>query len=250
MIGGVVSGVERREPRKLAEPGRRRRLADLKRRMAHGAGWQATKSELTRTEALDAALRCIVRLGFARTTSRDIALEAGISRGALVHHFPTRQSLLSSMIGHLEQRRLAEFRALISAIPATADRTDAGIEAYWRHLSSPLFTAFHELQIAARTDAELDAVLQPTVAAFDADWFAEAQRLFPEWDGAGEVFALAMDITQFLMEGMAINRHAIADEARLCRTRDYLKARLKAMLKSVTPMAAHRATPDQQRAAE
>jgi AcrR family transcriptional regulator len=210
--------------------GHGQRMAAIKRGYAAENGWQATKSELTRQEALDATIRCFVKLGYARTTTREIATEASMSRGAVVHHFASKQDLLRAVVSHLEQRRIAEFRALVSSIPSGVDHTDAGIEVYWKHLTSPLFVAYHELVVATRTDEELADLFWPTIRQFEAEWYTEVQRLFPEWRGTGERFNTAMDVTQFLMEGMAIHSWVHRDSDRYEKVRGYLKARLKELL--------------------
>ncbi len=206
------------------------RMAALRRAHGEDSGWQSAKSEWTRTQILDATVRCFVRQGYSKTSTRDIARDAHVSRGALVHHFPTKQELLTAAIDHLHQQRVADFTTRIRAIPAQADHTVAGIDAYWEHLCSPLFAAVMELRIVARSDTELASVLRPSLSALEARWLGEVRKLFPEWSGAGDAFLLAMDLTQFLMEGMAVH---FSDQGRAARydvVRDYLKVRLKEML--------------------
>ena len=51
-------------------------------------GWQAQKSAATRNLIIEAAIKCFVELGYAQTTTTAIADKAGLSRGAMLHHFP------------------------------------------------------------------------------------------------------------------------------------------------------------------
>ena len=53
-------------------------------------GWQAQKSAATRNLIVEAAIRCFVDLGYAQTTTTAIAEKAGLSRGAMLHHFPSK----------------------------------------------------------------------------------------------------------------------------------------------------------------
>jgi AcrR family transcriptional regulator len=48
---------------------------------------QALKSAQTRARLIEATIRCIVKLGYAGTTTPQVAAEAGLSRGAMLHHF-------------------------------------------------------------------------------------------------------------------------------------------------------------------
>lgn len=221
---------------------RRRRLARLKSGHDGTGGWQARKSEIARIDILDAAIDCFIRLGYARTTTSEIARVAGLSRGAMVHHFQSKRELVKAAIEHLNTKRLEDFRQRISSIPAGVDHTDAGIEAYWQHLVSPDFVAFRELLAAARTDPELEAMLLPAVNAMEREWYEVARAVFPEWNKAGVDFDTAMNLTQFLMEGMAIHVWLDEDHPRYRRTRDYLKARLRDMLG--VPGGAARQTPE------
>ena len=81
-----------------------------------GEGWQAEKSALTRQAILEAAVRCFVEHGYANTTTAMIADEANVSRGAMMHHFPSRSAVMTAVVGYLHARRLNEYRALMTDI--------------------------------------------------------------------------------------------------------------------------------------
>jgi len=81
-----------------------------------GDGWQAEKSALTRQAILEAAVRCFVEHGYANTTTAMIADEASVSRGAMMHHFPSRSAVMNAVVGYLHVRRLNEYRALMTDI--------------------------------------------------------------------------------------------------------------------------------------
>jgi AcrR family transcriptional regulator len=213
----------------------RHRMAALRRSKREESGWQSTKSEWTRTQILSAAIHCFSTLGFSKTSTRDIALEAHVSRGALVHHFPTRHDLLQASIDYLHRQRLDDFTARMMALPAGADRTDAGIEAYWAHLCTPASAIFMNLRMTARADEELADILNPCLIEFEVEWNIIVRKLFPEWSRSESLFQRAMDLTQFLMEGMALHYAGNDDAHRYADVRDDLKARLKKMLMSQNP---------------
>ena len=54
---------------------------------AEALGWQAQKSASTRTQIIEAAIKCFIECGYSRTTTTLIAEKAGLSRGAMLHHF-------------------------------------------------------------------------------------------------------------------------------------------------------------------
>lgn len=167
--------------------------------------WQQTKSEKTRSAILDAALYCFYELGYGNTTTEKVAKRAGVSRGAMLHHFPSRIELIRAAVSHLNRKRLEAFEEAELKINEGAEHTriSEGIDAYWDQLHSPLFTVFHELQVAARTDEDLKEVLLPAMREFDASWGSVARSVFPDL-ALSEEFVTANLLTLYLLEGMAV----------------------------------------------
>lgn len=129
----------------------------------------------TRIRILDAAVACLAEVGYAGATTTAILERAGVSRGSLLHQFPSKEELLVAAVGHLAEARTSE---LIAAPPRRADPAtehgrqgddlDAAVDTLWASLQGPLFTATVELWIAARTSPGLRQVL-----------LAEEHRLAP-----------------------------------------------------------------------
>jgi AcrR family transcriptional regulator len=109
----------------------------------------------TRAALLEAALECLVELGYGGTSTTEVARRAGVSRGAQLHHFPTKAELLSAAVDSLFERRNAEFRKAFANLDAGADQTDEAIDLLWSMFHGPTFVAWAELWMAARTDPEL-----------------------------------------------------------------------------------------------
>lgn len=208
-------------------------LEALKRSHASKAGarggWQKRKSEFTQQQLLEATVACIVRSGFSNVRTRDIAEEAGLSRGAIVHHFANKGQLFEKTLVYVHDRRLAQYRSDIGLLESVDDRAQEGIDLYWLQLRSTYFIAAQELQMAARSDPALAAILRPQRAKFLIEWDAETLKLFPEWSVTGPVFDLVMQITQFMLEGMAIDAWFNNNEARQRQLLVYLKKRLADM---------------------
>lgn len=64
---------------------------------------QAERSETTRTALLAAARELFAERGFAKTGREDIAERAGVTRGALYHHFGSKQEIFRAVVEQLEQ---------------------------------------------------------------------------------------------------------------------------------------------------
>ncbi|WP_285791194.1 TetR/AcrR family transcriptional regulator [Micromonospora sp. NBRC 101691] len=142
---------------------------------------QQERSRATRTRLLEATVDCLVEHGWSGTTTTVVATRAGVSRGAQLHHYPTRAALVTAAVVHLAERRAAELRTEAEALPAGPRRLDRVIDMLAAAFTGPLFVAALELWVAARTDPELRAALVPlearvgremhrlTVALLDAD---------------------------------------------------------------------------------
>jgi AcrR family transcriptional regulator len=223
MAPGRRRGVKAREPKmSTMDDGSLRVLAQLEPDGldAEGQSWQQRKSVQTRITILEAAIDCLQQHGYGRTTTQLIAEVAGISRGAMLHHYATKQDLIASVIDYTVYKRMALFLEGIHALKDAA-RIDEmeGIEISWRSMMGREFAAYLELAIAARTDAELAAIFLPKARRYDQTELAEIIRAFPEWADDPEGYALAMDYVNAALEGLVINRDiwGEANQQAVCR---------------------------------
>jgi AcrR family transcriptional regulator len=180
------------------------------------------KSRRTRARILDEAVRVIAAGGYAAATNAAVAEAAGITRGAMLYHFPTREDLLESVIGHLQAERAELFRAAAEDLPVGADVTEHAIDSYWELLRHPTFTAFMELETAARTDSVVATLIAPARAEFDraqiGDHFLKMLHA-----GAGPRFQASRDLARFMLEGLARAELSYDGEARVDRLLTLIK---------------------------
>jgi AcrR family transcriptional regulator len=174
---------------------------------------QVERSAATRRRVLDAAIECLNDVGYARTTTTMIAERAGVSRGAQVHHFPTKAELVVEAVAHLARRADDETRRQSNRLANGGDRLSRFLDLLWESFSSPLSYATLELWVAARTDAELRrAVVEHERAA--------GRGLSRLWrDLAGTAVSQselddARELTFFLLRGMAVERILKGDDTR------------------------------------
>ena len=154
-----------------------------------------------RARLLEATVELLVERGFAGTTTTLVSERAGVSRGAQLHHFPTKNDLVVAAVEHLTELRGAELAAAVLRLPRGRRRTRAVLEMLGEHFSSPVFSAALELWVAARTDPALFAAVAPleqrvgreahrmTVAALGAD---ESRR------GVRELVQATLDLVRGL----------------------------------------------------
>lgn len=166
----------------------------------------AERSATTQARLLDAALACLVERGYGGTTTIEVADRAGVSRGAQLHHYPTRAALMAAAVEHLYARLTAEYQAGFAALSPRADRLRAAIDLLWRIFTRPDFAAAGELVIAARTDSELRAHLAPIAARHQANVGRLARAYFPREAARGARFDAVLTLILDAMSGMAAAR--------------------------------------------
>ena len=117
---------------------------------------QEERSATTRAALLDATVACLVEYGYANLTTTRVVERAGVSRGAQVHHFPTKAQLVTEAVRHLAVKRVEEFALTVPDLPKDPEKRISRIlDLIWEQHMSPLFEAALELWVAARTDPEL-----------------------------------------------------------------------------------------------
>src|SRR5271154_2528623 len=93
---------------------------------------QAERRAATRTALLDAAIDCLAEEGYAKTTTRRIAQRAGVTPGALQHHFATRAELLGQARRHLGSKVAQKmFEDRPADIASLRLRTEHQLDRWW-----------------------------------------------------------------------------------------------------------------------
>jgi AcrR family transcriptional regulator len=142
----------------------------------------AERSHATRARLLEATVECLAEVGFTGATTTLIAQRAGVSRGAQLHHYPTRAELVVAAIGHLAALRAHEMARAAERLPDGPGRIAAVLDLLARQHTGPLFAAALEVWVAARSDETLRDALLPV----EADLGREMHRLTVEMLGADE----------------------------------------------------------------
>jgi AcrR family transcriptional regulator len=153
-----------------------------------GRRTNAERTATTRARLLDATVASLAERGYAATTTTEVSQRSGVSRGALLHHFPSRQELVLAAVEHVVERRIDEVRALGARVPDGAHRVDMALELLWTTMRGPTFSACFELIVAARTDPGLGAAVAAMGGRLDEGIMAAAADLFPPPTGELERF--------------------------------------------------------------
>src|SRR5882672_10956822 len=166
---------------------------------------QQQRRDETRHALFDAAVESLIEVGFARTTTLEVQRRADVSRGALLHHFPSKAELLVAAVDHLAEMRARELKAFAGQLPEGRARTDAVLDLLWQCFSGTFFQVAMELRTAARTDAELRPVLIGAEKSLRERILAQARTLFGKDVAEHPGLERALDLTLQLMIGAAMS---------------------------------------------
>lgn len=122
---------------------------------------QEERTRAMRSRLLEATVELLAERGWSGTTTTLVSKRAGVSRGAQLHHFPTKDALVLAAVEHLSDIRGRELALAAANLPRGRRRTRAVLDMLADHFTSPVFTAALELWVAARTDAQLLAAVAP-----------------------------------------------------------------------------------------
>lgn len=172
---------------------------------------QEERSASTQKALLDAAVACLIEHGYQGFSTTTVADRAGVSRGAQLHHYPTRAALVSAAVAHVFAGLTDDYQRGFAALDET-ERSPARAVALLQSIClDPRHHAVLDLYAAARTDTELRDSLVPVAARHRANVIGLAERYFPEAAG-DERFRLTLDLLLHAMVGMALARGLHGDD--------------------------------------
>jgi len=170
----------------------------------HSPSRQHQKSKRAREEICEAAIASLVELGYARTSIGQVVARTSLSKGALQHHFPTKEDLITATADYLLQRSLVRTASdnpdyqELEAISQILLRT-------WTHLiNTDAYRALLEILNAARTDEQLKARISPRLRhwnqAIDRQMVAQFESTVADDDDV----VVLMLMNRSLMRGLVI----------------------------------------------
>lgn len=123
---------------------------------------QPERTRAMRGRLMQATVDCLIERGWSGTTTTLVSKRAGVSRGAQLHHFPSKRELVVASLEHLSEQ-------LTAALQGRHDQATHGRRRSTRsvltlladYYTSDLFVASLELWVAARTDEQLHEVVLP-----------------------------------------------------------------------------------------
>ncbi|WP_406195552.1 TetR/AcrR family transcriptional regulator [Streptomyces europaeiscabiei] len=163
----------------------------------------------TRARITEAAVESLIESGVAATTTLEVQRRAGMSRGALLHHFPTLEELLGAAIALLVERNEEAVRKEMAAVEqdpgGAGERLGRSLRVFGAVLRSPSYAAELELWAVARTNPRLREVLRRAEGAARRDLYRVLGDVLGAEATAAPGYPLVAELTVQLLRGMAIS---------------------------------------------
>ncbi len=166
---------------------------------------QEERSAETRRLLLEATLDSLIEIGYANSSTQRIVERAGVTRGAQIHHYPSKQALVVAATEHLFQGFVDEVAPLAAAMRENELTLDGFVERMWeKFFAGRFFYASLELIVAARSDPALKDQLIPLIRrlhrGLDDIWY----RYFRGTDISPARVDTLLNMTLCLFRGMAV----------------------------------------------
>lgn len=161
---------------------------------------QSDRSSAMRQRLIDACIESLIDVGYARTTTVEVCQRAGVTRGALLHHFASLPALLADTLRTIYSDF---FSSDIAVDSEQGSETATLLRIIWSRIGRRDFKAVIELWLAAKNDEQLAQALAPVIDEF-SKYFAPEQSM-PD-SGNGTAFRLAIETMIGLALGRAINQ--------------------------------------------
>lgn len=115
-------------------------------------GKQAAKSRRTQDAIINAVIELINQGGYAAASSTQIARKAGISWGAVQHHFGNKEEILKAVLERSHNIFVERLQSVSYKNCSLKTRVDRFVEAAWSHYQDKEYPAAMEILLASRAN--------------------------------------------------------------------------------------------------
>lgn len=121
-------------------------------KLASSGRTQAERTATTRAIILEAAVTCLCDVGYGATTTILVAQTAGVSRGAMLHHFPSKRDLIFAVAAHAIDHNRKAMEDSSATVADPVERYASLPERRWAIATEPQSIALLEIIVGARSD--------------------------------------------------------------------------------------------------
>jgi AcrR family transcriptional regulator len=136
---------------------------------------QEERSAQTRGKLIDAAQQILREQGYSNLTISKVSQRAGVTNGAMQHHFPSREDLLLTLMDAVYPVLQIPFDTIGGAGLPVRERISRVVDQLWSIYSRPEYLAVWDIALGARGDPKLWArvsAYQQQITARMRDQFA------------------------------------------------------------------------------
>jgi AcrR family transcriptional regulator len=153
---------------------------------------------------VETGVELLITRGYAGTNTLAVQKAAGVSRGALLHHFPTRADLLTAVIRRLLEMHEAAARDALASASEEGDPLTRAIAALNTVIRRPAYVAQMDLWTAARTDPDLARVVRREERRAGSDLARVVDDLFGPALTAHPRYRAVAGLTVQILRGLAL----------------------------------------------
>lgn len=161
-----------------------------------------------RDRLLRATLESLAEDGYTGSTLSSIVRRAGVSRGAQVHHYPSKNALILDAAEYLMRRAYRVLGEVLLGIANEEDRLQALLQATWKEIfDTRMYQAYFELLIASQHDKELATALKKLTRSASATVAQPIRHYFEPSSGSSEDHQELFTMTTLLFGAMSASSH-------------------------------------------
>jgi AcrR family transcriptional regulator len=165
---------------------------------------QEERSAEARERLIAAAVEVIAEVGYASASTGMIAERAGLSRGAIQHHFASKADLVVAVMEAIAVELNLRFDVDELANSPIAQRLETIIERYWDVFRGPMFRAGLSIWTAVAGDAALAARVEDCLTEVRKSIAVVWRNLFRDAPCSERELATVLHIVMAAMRGSAI----------------------------------------------
>jgi len=164
---------------------------------------QQAKSLRARQAICGATIDLLVEAGYAETSLNRVAAAAGFSKGALQHHFPSKEDLIAATVNELLSR--TEHSSEGQSPPKTVEQSL--FDTWKRYINTDPYRALMEIFAAARTDEALRARLNPILVRWGKKLEQQAAYVYESVNGDDSDAVMLSAMNRSFMRGLLVEGH-------------------------------------------
>lgn len=113
------------------------------------------RSAAMRSKLLDATIESLFEVGYFQTSTVAVTERAGVSRGAMLHHFPSKADLIMAASQHIVEMRRSIHKDRLGRLTTDREKFLHLIDVLWEAFQTPSGIARIEIMVGARSDPEI-----------------------------------------------------------------------------------------------